>query len=124
MNVVGVTDKESTTIASFLGFTPGSASHTECKSVVEKIYKLFRDHDCTLVEVNPLAETTEGKVLVCDAKINFDDNAEFRQNKVFAYRDRSQEDPREVEAAKYDLNYIGNDKYYSFFSIIPIRNKT
>ena len=119
MNVVGVTDKDSTTIASFLGFTPGSAGHTECKSVVEKIYKLFRDHDCTLVEINPLAETKEGKVLVCDAKINFDDNAEFRQNKVFAYRDRSQEDPREVEAAKYDLNYIGNDKYYYPFNNEP-----
>lgn len=45
--------------------------------------------------------------MVCDAKINFDDNAEFRQKKVFGFRDRSQEDPREVEAAKYDLNYIG-----------------
>lgn len=47
-------------------------------------------------EVNPLAETPDGKVVVCDAKINFDDNAEFRQKQVFSYRDRSQEDPREV----------------------------
>ena len=45
--------------------------------------------------------------LVCDAKVNFDDNAEFRQKEVFKLRDRSQEDPREVEASKHDLNYIG-----------------
>jgi succinyl-CoA synthetase beta subunit len=68
---------------------------------------MFRTHDCTLVEVNPLAETPDGRVLVCDAKINFDDNAEFRQADVFKFRDRSQEDWREVEAAKADLNYIG-----------------
>jgi succinyl-CoA synthetase beta subunit len=54
-----------------------------------------------------LAETPDGRVLVCDAKINFDDNAEFRQADVFKFRDRSQEDWREVEAAKADLNYIG-----------------
>ena len=68
---------------------------------------MFRANDCTLVEVNPLAELTDGRVVVCDGKIGFDDNAEFRQKDVFELRDRSQEDAREVEAAKYDLNYIG-----------------
>jgi succinyl-CoA synthetase beta subunit len=48
-------------------------------------------------------------VLACDAKLNFDDNAAFRQKEIFALRDYSQEDKREVEAAKYDLNYIGLD---------------
>ena len=47
--------------------------------------------------------------MVCDAKLNFDDNAEFRQNEIFSKRDRSQEDKREVEASQYDLNYIGLD---------------
>lgn len=103
----GITDVQSTFLSTSLGFTPGTPGHTECKSVVTQLYQLFVDHDCTLVEVNPLAETTSGRVVVCDAKINFDDNAEFRQSKVFSYRDRSQEDAREVEAAKYDLNYIG-----------------
>lgn len=103
----GITSEQSTYLATSLGFTPGSKGHTECKSVVEKIYQLFRNNDCTLVEVNPLAETHDGRVVVCDAKLNFDDNAEFRQGGVFKLRDRSQEDPREVEAAKYDLNYIG-----------------
>lgn len=103
----GITDEQSTHLATSLGFTPGSTGHADCKGVVEKLYTLFREHDCTLLEVNPLAETKDGRVVVCDAKINFDDNAEFREKKVFDFRDRSQEDPREVEAAKYDLNYIG-----------------
>lgn len=103
----GIQDEQSTFLATSLGFTPGTPGHAECKSVVEKLYKMFRTHDCTLVEVNPLAETPDGRVLVCDAKINFDDNAEFRQASVFKLRDRSQEDAREVEAAKADLNYIG-----------------
>jgi succinyl-CoA synthetase beta subunit len=64
--------------------------------------------DCTQLEIT-LAETPDGDIVVCDAKVNFDDNAEFRQSSVFARRDSTQEDPREVEAAKYDLNYIGLD---------------
>lgn len=103
----GVTDEQSTYIATSLGFKLGSKGHKECKGIAEKLYKMFRAHDCTLVEVNPLAETSDGRVLVCDGKINFDDNAEFRQKDIHAFRDRSQEDKREVEAAKYDLNYIG-----------------
>jgi succinyl-CoA synthetase beta subunit len=65
--------------------------------------------DASLIEVNPLAETPDGRVVVCDAKINFDDNAAFRQAAIFAKRDLSQDDSREVEAAKWDLNYIGLD---------------
>jgi succinyl-CoA synthetase beta subunit len=53
--------------------------------------------------------TPEGDIVVCDAKVNFDDNAEYRQSSIFARRDYTQEDPREVEASKYDLNYIGLD---------------
>ena len=104
---IGITDKQKDFLATSLGFTPGTASHTECMNVVEKLYTMFRAHDCTLVEVNPMAETPDGRVVVCDAKINFDDNAEFRQGAVFKQRDRTQEDWREVEAAKFDLNYIG-----------------
>jgi succinyl-CoA synthetase beta subunit len=62
-----------------------------------------------MLEINPLAETPDGNVFVCDAKINFDDNAAFRQADIFKQRDFTQEDPREVEASKYDLNYIGLD---------------
>jgi succinyl-CoA synthetase beta subunit len=103
----GMTDENANYLATSLGFTPGSKGHAEAKAVVEKLYKLFITHDCTLVEVNPLAETSDERVVVCDAKVNFDDNAEFRQKEIFKLRDRTQEDSREVEAAKYDLNYIG-----------------
>merc|ERR1711957_1021194 len=70
---------------------------------------MFLACDCTQIEVNPLAETHDGEVVVCDAKVNFDDNAKFRQKAIFANRDYSQEDAREVEASKYGLNYIGLD---------------
>lgn len=108
INIIeGITDAQADYLATSLGFTQGTMGHNECKDVVKKLYQVFRAHDCTLVEVNPLAETPDGHVMVCDAKLNFDDNAEFRQKVVFQHRDRSQEDWREVEAAKYDLNYIG-----------------
>lgn len=103
----GVTDEQATHLATSLGFQTGSPAHKEAEGIVKNLYKMFRAHDCTMVEVNPLAETSDGRVLVCDGKINFDDNAEFRQKEIHELRDRTQEDPREVEAAKYDLNYIG-----------------
>jgi hypothetical protein len=56
-----------TFLATSLGFTPGSAQHTECKEVVTKLYKVFTEKECTLLEVNPLVETKEGKVRECDA---------------------------------------------------------
>lgn len=63
---------------------------------VKRLYSLFSQSDCTLVEINPLAETAEGQLVAADAKLNFDDNAAFRQKDTFALRDHSQEDPREV----------------------------
>ncbi|KAL7529252.1 hypothetical protein ACHAXR_002872 [Thalassiosira sp. AJA248-18] len=76
---------------------------------IKALYNLFVDKDCTMVEVNPLAEDADGNLIAADAKIGFDDNAEFRQKDVHAQRDHTQEDPREVAAGKWDLNYIGLD---------------
>lgn len=101
----GVTEAQCTYLATSLGFTPGTKGFDECKALVAKLYKMFRTHDCTLVEVNPLAETPDGRVVVCDAKINFDDNAAFRQKDIHTLRDLTQEDPREVEAAKVRCNF-------------------
>ncbi|CAE7419822.1 scsC, partial [Symbiodinium microadriaticum] len=106
---IGVTDEDAAYIADALGFTAGSPLAKECEDVVRKLYTLFTEKDCTLLEINPLAETPQGHVMVCDAKINFDDNAAFRQAAVHKYRDLTQEDQREVQAAKFDLNYIGLD---------------
>lgn len=71
------------------------------------LYRLFMESDCSMVEVNPLVVTKDGEVQALDAKFNFDDNAMFRHKDILAYRDTEEEDPREVEASKFNLNYIG-----------------
>jgi succinyl-CoA synthetase beta subunit len=105
--VEGITDEQCTRMANNLGFEPGTEAYDKAVVLMKNLYSMFIACDCTQVEVNPLAETPEGDVVVCDAKVNFDDNAEYRQSSIFARRDSSQEDSREVEAAEYDLNYIG-----------------
>jgi len=72
-------------------------------------YELFIRCDCSMVEVNPMVKTAGGRVLALDAKISFDDNALFRHEEIAAMRDEDEEDPREVEASKAGLNYIGLD---------------
>src|SRR6185295_14237514 len=72
-------------------------------------YRAFVGLDCALVEVNPLVVTPKGEVLALDAKFNFDDSALYRHPEVVAMRDTAEEDPREVEASKHGLNYIGLD---------------
>lgn len=103
----GMTSAKAKEIASALGFSSDKVS--AAAKQVTKLFDLFVDRDATLVEVNPLVETKSGDVMCIDAKINFDDNAEFRQKDLFAMRDVTQEDPREVAASKFDLNYIGLD---------------
>ncbi|KAJ6668248.1 hypothetical protein lerEdw1_015625, partial [Lerista edwardsae] len=76
---------------------------------IKKLYNLFLKIDATQVEVNPFGETPEGQVVCFDAKMNFDDNAEFRQKEIFAMDDKSENEPIENEAAQYDLKYIGLD---------------
>lgn len=105
--MTGPTDEQVERLAKNLGVS--DEAHNEMKDMINNLYKMFRGVDATLVEINPLGETREGKVLACDAKINFDDNAAFRHKDIFAKRDTSQEDPREVEASAHDLNYIGLD---------------
>ena len=73
------------------------------------LYRLFVDYDCSLVEINPLVITGDEQVVALDAKVNFDDNALFRHKDIQAYRDLDEEDPMEVEASKYNLNYIKLD---------------
>jgi succinyl-CoA synthetase beta subunit len=82
---------------------------TQASKLFTNLYKLFIDCDCSMVEVNPLVITDGGELLALDAKFNFDDNALYRQPGIVAMRDVTEEDPREVEASKYALNYIGLD---------------
>merc|ERR1719345_254015 len=85
------------------------AQQKDAATVITNLYKVFVAKDCTMLEINPLASLADGRVLVCDAKVNFDDNAEFRQKAIFAQRDETQENAIEVEAKKHDLNYIKLD---------------
>ncbi len=73
------------------------------------MYKAFNELDASIVEINPLVVTGDGQVLALDAKMNFDDNALYRHSDVADLRDEDEEDPREVEAAKNELNYIALD---------------
>lgn len=102
----GPTDAQLGELATRLGVT----QHVDdAKQQLKALYDTFVQSDCTMVEVNPLAEGTDGKLIAADAKLNFDDNAAFRQKEIFALKDDAQADPREVAAEKYDLNYIGLD---------------
>merc|ERR1712061_589313 len=65
--------------------------------------------DCLQLEINPLAETPQGKIYTADAKLGFDDNAQFRQKDIFDMEDTTESDPREVEAGKFNLNYVQMD---------------
>ncbi|MBM4253235.1 MAG: ADP-forming succinate--CoA ligase subunit beta [Deltaproteobacteria bacterium] len=81
----------------------------ELHNFVDKLYKMFIKYDYSLLEINPLVVTKQGKMLALDGKMNFDDNALYRHKDIEAMRDFSEEDPREVAASKYGLNYIGLD---------------
>jgi succinyl-CoA synthetase beta subunit len=76
---------------------------------VPALYAAFVGLDCSVIEINPLVVTTAGDVVALDAKMSFDDNALFRHPELSRLRDESEEDPKELEAAKYDLNYVALD---------------
>merc|ERR1719223_540393 len=94
-------------MATQMGFA--ASQNAEAAELIANLYKVFMACDCTMLEINPLASLDDGRVLVCDSKVGFDDNAEFRQKEIHAQRDTSQENPIEVEAKKFDLNYIKLD---------------
>ena len=73
------------------------------------LYNVFTEKDCAIVEINPLVSTGSGDVLALDAKINFDENAMFRNKDIVELRDLDEEDPKEIEASKYDLSYVALD---------------
>ncbi len=94
-------------LARALGFA-STQMRAACK-LFAALFRCFSELDCSMVEINPLVLTTGGDVLALDAKFSFDDNALFRHPDIVAMRDSAEEDPREVEAAKYNLSYIGLD---------------
>ncbi|XP_032596235.1 succinate--CoA ligase [ADP-forming] subunit beta, mitochondrial isoform X2 [Drosophila grimshawi] len=105
--VEGLTKEQACRMIEKVGL--GGAGADEHIEMLMNLYKLFVKKDALLVEINPYAEDAMTGFFALDAKLRFDDNAEFRQKELFCMRDWTQEDPKEVEAAKYNLNYIALD---------------
>jgi succinyl-CoA synthetase beta subunit len=105
--LVGLQPYQARKLAKQLGFE--SSQLKNASKLFEGLYRTFIAYDCSMVEVNPLVVTNKGEVLALDAKFNFDDNALYRHPEIAAMRDIAEEDPREVEASKHGLNYIGLD---------------
>jgi len=103
----GPSPEQTKRIAQNLGFP--SSLFPVVQNQLKSMYKFFVEKDATMLEINPFVETSTGEVMSVDTKINFDDNAKYRQAELFAQEDTSQLDHREEEASKYDLNYIGLD---------------
>jgi succinyl-CoA synthetase beta subunit len=94
-----------------MGFGMGldAARVRQLSSIMSALYRLYKDKDLSLIEVNPLVIDGQGRLIALDAKINADDNALFRHPELAAMRDESQEDPTEVAASRHDLNYVTLD---------------
>ena len=105
--LLGLQSFQSRKLAAILGLE-GKLS-TQAVKLFGNLYRLFIEADCSMVEINPLVVTDTGELLALDAKFNFDDNALYRHPEIVAYRDITEEDPREVAASEHSLNYIGLD---------------
>jgi succinyl-CoA synthetase beta subunit len=105
--LAGLQPYQARKLASQLGLE--SSQLKNASKLFDGLYRTFIAYDCSMVEVNPLVVTNKGEVLALDAKFNFDDNALYRHLEIAAMRDAAEEDPREVEASKHGLNYIGLD---------------
>jgi succinyl-CoA synthetase beta subunit len=103
----GLADQDAEDIARKIGVPHDSIP--QARDLLKALYKAFDDTDASLAEINPLILTGDGSVVALDAKMNFDDNALFRHPEIMALRDLDEEDPAEVEASKFDLNYIQLD---------------
>lgn len=101
----GLGTQQALKVADFLHFT--GPLRALAAQEVEALWKMFLAVDATQIEINPLIETPQGSVVAVDAKIQFDDNAKFRQKEIFSEEDTTEEDPREVDAANHGLNFIG-----------------
>jgi len=103
----GLSQAEAQDVARKIGI-PG-ASAKQAGDLLKALYRCFWETDASLAEINPLILTRGGRVVALDSKLNFDDNALFRHPEIVAMRDLDEEDPLEIEASKYDLNYISLD---------------
>jgi succinyl-CoA synthetase beta subunit len=105
--LLGLQSYEVRKLTAALGLTGDNAK--QFAKLLSNLYKLFISCDCSMLEINPLVTTPDGRVLALDAKFGFDDNALYRHPDIVAMRDKEEEDPREVAASEHELNYIGLD---------------
>jgi succinyl-CoA synthetase beta subunit len=103
----GLSDFHGRRIAFALGLTGGQVK--QCVSLIRTLYRMFVERDMEMLEINPLIVTQAGDLKCLDAKMGFDNNALYRQADIMALRDESEEDPKELAASKFDLNYIALD---------------
>jgi succinyl-CoA synthetase beta subunit len=103
---VGLLDFQCRKVAAAIGLANRATPFTR---LLKRIYRLFRDKDCLLLEINPFIVTDDGDLMALDGKMTFDDNSLFRQTQVAELRDFDEEDPKEVEATGHGLNYIALD---------------
>lgn len=103
----GLSEAKSKEIAQFLKFKGTLVD--KAANEIRKFWSLFLKLDAIQIEINPLAETDDGQVISVDAKLDFDDNAQFRHQDIFKMEDTSETDPKEIEATKYNLNYVAMD---------------
>jgi succinyl-CoA synthetase beta subunit len=100
----GPTEEEVKKITADFNFS--SEQKSTATKLIHSLYKIIIEKDASLIEINPLIITESGKLICLDAKMNFDDNAIFRQQEILKLRDLNEEEPAEIEASKYDLAYI------------------
>jgi succinyl-CoA synthetase beta subunit len=105
--IAGLTEAEAAEIARRIGIPGGAIA--QATALLRALYRAFDETDASLVEINPLIVTGEGKVVALDAKMSFDDNALFRHPEIVALRDLDEEDPAEIEASRHGLSYIALD---------------
>ncbi|MFN7222873.1 MAG: ADP-forming succinate--CoA ligase subunit beta [Paracoccaceae bacterium] len=103
----GLSDFHGRRVAFELGLTGNQVK--QCVTMVKNLYRLFQDKDMEMLEINPLVVMTDGNLKCLDAKMGFDSNALYRHADIMALRDESEEDPKELAASKFDLNYIALD---------------
>lgn len=103
----GLNDFHGRRVAFALGLTGGQVK--QCVALIKNLYRAFLEKDMEMLEINPLIVMTDGNLKVLDAKLGFDNNALYRQPDIMALRDETEEDPKELEASKFDLNYIALD---------------
>ena len=104
---LGLRPFQSRYITYCLGFQGKQAS--QMSEIINTLYNLFYEKDCSLIEINPLITTLNGDIVALDAKVSFDDNALFRHPDILEMRDLNEENPKEIEASKYSLNYVALD---------------